>query len=226
MKQRLFMTLLSASALLWAAGASLSKTLPSNPIYEHRSFARVIAQQGEAENAPVLIAQADFDRDAPDARPPVGMHPPIMRRGAPDLPLDLAASLAAAETYVGITSIQLDAWRAYTSALITFAVQQKPDRKLEESSRERPDRPPSANGLSPLSAGTSLLAEHLADIAIERGEQAKTLKALFTALRMVLDPEQVTRLREAESNFLLLSAPSGPEWPGNVNPGPSPSLAH
>lgn len=130
--------------------------------------------------------------------------------------LRIAARLAQIETYVGITSAQLDVWRAYTSALIDF---------FERSARDRgPGGPPPADapppppsqgepGQAPADAGPVLFAERLADRAIARAEKARTLKTSLDALRAQLTPEQLDRLAKAERAFGPGRRPHGPGHP-------------
>lgn len=108
------------------------------------------------------------------------------RRGPSQHGLDLAARLAAAETYVGVTSAQEDAWRAYTSALISFF-----DRPAPPAQEARPDVPQPA----------PLFTERLAGRAIEQGEKAQALKDAAEALRAALSDEQLGRLARAEEAF-------------------------
>jgi len=236
------MGLLPAAILAALATPSFSEALPSNPVPHARPLVRVMAQDGrpDGEAASVLLAQADFNRQGPEAGPSDESGPPHIAHAPFGPELRLAASLAAAETYVGITSAQLDAWRAYSVALIDLVEPPKPDHGAGEprgerpdgARGERPDGPPTADGSQP--SDGPLLAEHLADQAIERGEKANSLKTALAALRGVLAPEQIMKLRASERFLLPPPGPVGsdghgfdrtdghPGWHDDVPPPPFP----
>lgn len=92
----------------------------------------------------------------------------------------LAARLAAAETYVGIRSDQLDAWRAYTSALIALF------------------QPPSLAPNSPMADNALARQEQLARLIKERAARADTLLQAITALRAKLTQEQIGLLERVD----------------------------
>lgn len=119
--------------------------------------------------------------------------------------LHLAGKLAAAETYVGITAAQHDAWRAYTSALISFLDRPFPAEGRGEGPEAGRDRDPAAAAGRP----GPLFAERLADRALEQGRKARTLKEAVEALRSVLDDEQIARLADAERVFAPGPGPHG-----------------
>jgi hypothetical protein len=234
MKRSSFAGLLSAVVLVSTAVPSLSEALGSNPLPDGRSIVRVMALHDGASlprqtawEGTSLVAQADIDdrgRDA-DAGNGFGHHSPrpsqphAPRNDGFDPALHLAAKLAAAETYVGITSSQLDAWRTYAVALIDLVDRPGPERSPDGPRRERPDAPrgerpegpPQAQPPHGQPADAPLFAEKLAAQAIERGEKAGTLKAAIAALRTTLAAEQIARLREAERSFLPQRAPGGPD---------------
>lgn len=113
----------------------------------------------------------------PDRPGPFGHRWPGFERR--DLKLAMAGRLSAMETLVGIRSDQLDAWRAYTSALIDFFDHAHSNRQPE--------------------AGESLLlGERIADRFLDRVDEAERLSAAADALRAVLGPEQLDRLADAE----------------------------
>lgn len=235
MNRSLVVGLLSATMLVSAAAPSLSERLASNPLQDGQRVVRVMANDVRAGDERVHLAQANFDRPGHDARPKHSRHGERADRRDRDHDnerrteragprrsghethqpgLRLAASLAAAETYVGITSAQLDSWRAYTTALIDL---------LDRPERENgPDRqrgeipagpPPTVDGTPSEQADVPLFAERLADIAIERGERAEALKVAISALRGDLEPDQIGRLRDAERSLLPSPEPRGPERP-------------
>jgi hypothetical protein len=210
MKRSSFVGLLSATILVSTAAPSLSGMLNSSPLPDGRSIVRLMAQHEGAASEPVLLAQADFDgEDVNHEAREIG--PPDIVHGAPKPGFHLAAKLAAAETYVGITSAQLDAWRAYTAALIELVERPELDRGPGGPRRGRPDGPAPAQSAGSPPAVAPLFTERLVDRAIERGKKAETLKAAIAALRPVLTPEQNAKLRDAERSFL---PPPGPPVPG------------
>jgi hypothetical protein len=152
---------------------------------------------------------------APDAPPPggIGMSPMADRpNGAA---LRLAARLAAAEIYVGVTSTQLDVWRAYTSALIGLVGRPEFDRRTDAPQGAQPEGPPREQADGAASSEAPLFSERLAERVIERGAEANALKAASAALRWTLTPDQIARLRAAELGFFQ---PSHPEGPGSEGP--------
>lgn len=110
------------------------------------------------------------------------------RRGGP---MQLAARLSAVETYVGIRSDQLDAWRGYTTALIDFF--DRPGPRVR-GGQGRPMAPGDAGA----QGDRPLMAEMMADRAIARAAKAETLKQAVQALRDVLTPDQLEKLAQAE----------------------------
>lgn len=206
MKRSPFAGLLSAAILVSTAVPSLSEALSSNPMPDGRSIVRVMALYDGAESEALLVAQADFADDGRDVGPPDEIAPPDHRpghrHGAFGPALHLAARLAAAETYIGVTSAQLDAWRTYAATLIDLVDRPTFDREPDGPRRERPDGLPPAEGSPRQPADAPLFTERLADRAIERGEKANALKAAAAALRTALAPEQIAKLRDAERSFL------------------------
>jgi len=136
------------------------------------------------------------------------------------LGLVIAARLAQTETYVGITSAQLDVWRAYSSALIGFF--ERPGRDQRPGGPGPAETPPAQSpqgeaAPAPANAAPALFADRLADRAIARADKARALKTAVDALRAQLTPEQLDRLAKAERAFLPRRGPhdrNGPrhEW--------------
>lgn len=227
MKRTLLMGLLSATVLVSTAAPSLSDALNSNPTANGRSIVRVMAQgdgvepQSDGASAPALVAQADFDRDGRDDVGPLDeIAPPDIGYGPSKPELRLAMRLAVAESYVAITSSQLDAWRVYAVALIELVGHPKSNRGPEGARRERPnatreERPDGQRDDGPQPEAAPLFTERLADRAIERGEKARTLKAAAVALRSVLALDQIAKLRDVECTFLPPPGPLGPGEPGD-----------
>ncbi|SMH37231.1 hypothetical protein [Mesorhizobium australicum] len=150
-----------------------------------------MANAFQTERMPVQFGQAE-----PGGEPERG--PESMGQ----LGLDIAAKLSAAETYVGITTAQEDAWRAYTSALIAFFEHPAPIGGEHGPGRDGP--PPALGTEQAKPAAPSpapLFAERVADSAIEQGEKARTLKAAAGSLRATLSGDQLVRLIEAEIAF-------------------------
>ncbi len=131
----------------------------------------------------------------------MGRHHRHHRDG--NMQMRLAGKLAAAETALGIRSDQLDAWRDFTSKLIAFAT--PPWQRDRGAAADRaasgdiqmkagnakgdatpPDVPPA--GADGKSFG---MLDRMLDGAIQRGEDAKALKASLQKLESVLTPEQV-----------------------------------
>ncbi|MBA8880103.1 Spy/CpxP family protein refolding chaperone [Phyllobacterium myrsinacearum] len=127
------------------------------------------------------LEKADEARHQHDARFP---HPK-------DRALALAGRLAAEETIVGIRSEQLDAWRNYSSALLAFADGPHPHFRDEASPGNEGDDPAKPRENEPLTM------DRMADMAIERGEKAQTLKQAAKALLDILTPEQRIKFADA-----------------------------
>lgn len=148
---------------------------------------------------------------APHGLPPGGIGMSYMAH-RPDGPaLHLAARLAAAEIYVGVTSTQLDVWRAYTTALIGLVGRPEFDRGTDAPRGAQPESPPREQADGAASGEAPLFTERLAEQVIERGEEANALKAASAALRWTLTPEQIARLREAELSFFPPPHPERPD---------------
>ena len=95
--------------------------------------------------------------------------------------MDIAARLAATETYIGITPDQDAGWRTYAQAVIAFA----------ESGARIPEQAPDQ-------VLRLLGPERLARAALERAGKAQAVVDAATALRAELTPEQLKRLLRAE----------------------------
>ena len=95
--------------------------------------------------------------------------------------MDIAARLAATETYIGITPDQDAGWRTYAQAVIAFA----------ESGARIPEQAPDQ-------VLRLLGPERLARAALERAGKAQAVVDAATALRAELTPEQLERLLRAE----------------------------
>lgn len=230
MRRSFTTVLLSASVLTSVVSPSSSQDLNPNPSQGGRLAVRVVAGDFRApgdfsvlDKEPFPVAQGQPRPEAPPlpaphpddppqwlgddgpGGPDRGWPPPM---GGPDPSgLGFAARLAAAETYVGITAGQLDAWRAYTSALIDFLENAGPGPRPD---REPRPAPAGADGTAkPSPDADPFFAERLADRAIAQAEKAKALKQAIDALRPVLRPEQLERLVKTEPAF-----PPPPPAPG------------
>lgn len=161
MKHPLLKATLVSATMLAAIAAFASSALPQT------SGRPAQHMQGEAAGGgePPVAAQE---------RVPPGPRVPHHGPGA----LELAATLSAAELYVGITPEQLGAWRAYTSALIAL-FDFGPEGPGPRSQAQQPD---------------GLFGEDIADRMVTVSENAKTLKEAVVTLRGVLTPDQTEKL--------------------------------
>lgn len=132
-------------------------------------------------------------RGEPEEKPAAPSHGRERHVGPPsDSAVPLASWLSAQETIVGIQSAQLDAWRRYTSALLAF-VDRSPSGPGAKSSPER-------TGSEPVTPQERqpLTVDRMADIAIERGAKAQTLKQARKALLDLLTPDQQAVFLDSE----------------------------
>lgn len=134
--------------------------------------------------------------------------------------MHLAERLAGVETAIGIRSDQLDAWRHFTSLLVSFASPpQWPDPAMagpgddmdggdamapddapgEADTADAPTPPPPPAGDTAGQQGNDTSSfgplNFMVDRAIERGEKAKELKDAMAKLDTVLTPEQKAQAR-------------------------------
>jgi hypothetical protein len=153
-----------------------------------------VAVQAQKAQAEVLPSPPAMQQDAdggPAGRPrPHGPGP--MGGMAPGL--QVAAQLAATETYLGITDEQQQPWREYCQALIGFM---------------QFDPPPAGDP-------GQLMAERMAQAALARADKAQALLTATTALRAALDPEQLDRLIESQPGPRGPQRPGGPQGPGDA----------
>lgn len=186
-----------------------------SPIMFALVSATLLAAAAPGLAAPFQNGQAPTDFEHVDVNRQNDRHEPM--HGPAHHLLDLAGKLAAAETYVGITGEQENAWRTYSAALIDLL-----DRPAPEQENRGPDQRRAAPGTAvdgpEGSRPPRLFAEGLADHAIERGEKAKALKAAVEALRSSLSEEQLARLARAEREFA--PGPLGPEGGPDGRHGP------
>lgn len=128
-------------------------------------------------------AGSDWDSLSLMHEPPPG--PPLHRaRGFGHL---LAAELSVAETYVGITRSQEDAWRDYTNAMLAFFEHPIP--------ADETDTPASPDDAGP---AATLASEHIVRFAALQSARAEALKSAIDSLRLVLDEDQIIRLARSE----------------------------
>lgn len=153
------------------------------------------------ENGPLESAVGPSNDPARRPPTPDRAGPPGDMRGGP---LRLAAHLAALETYIGITTAQLDAWRAYTDALqaALAAPSAEPPEDNPPGATPRPGRPPHGDAQLP--------GEEMARQMEMKGAQARRLSAAIDGLRSQLTPEQFDRLRNAGRFHLPLPRPASP----------------
>lgn len=200
---------LLSSVVLATAAPSLATPFQNEHAPSHLAQVQPDRHEEQRGERPARHHAGTPDRDRGDRRDD--------RRGERHGPnrhvLDLAGKLAAAETYVGITGEQEEAWRGYTTALIDFLDrsapvrgERGPDQRRAEGARPEGPRP------------ARLFAEGLADRAIAQGEKAQTLREAVEALRSALSDEQLGRLADAEQAFA--PGPHGPDGGTGGRRGP------
>jgi hypothetical protein len=140
--------------------------------------------------------------DRPHARGPMGRPQPAMMA---------ATLLAAAETTIGIRADQLDAWRAFSSALVALLEPPAPPPPPSMDDDETGERDPFARVV------------WLAGEVAERGRRAEALEAAIAALRPVLTAEQTERLAAFEARLRPHGRlPPLPPFAGGWHPDASP----
>lgn len=113
----------------------------------------------------------------------------------------VAVLLSAAEVAIGVRVDQLDAWRAFTSALVAML--------------EPPGPPP--HGAPPkLSDDPFERVERIASDIADRGDRAEAVQSAIDDLRDVLTPEQTERLAAFEAR--LAPPPPFPPFAGGRRP--------
>lgn len=200
-RSRLGLALLTSVSLLLVASPSISQELtPDNA--------------DEQAQKPMSPPKGDVFLLPPDGRPfPDHHHEPGFEPGPPfDPALHLANQLAGIETYVGITTSQLDAWRGYTSALIDFLDARRPPRPVDFDHGDGADK--AEPGKAP-----PLQAELLAQHSMAEAERAKKLRDEVDTLIATLSPEQLERLTKADRS-LDLFGPGHGHGPGPAHFGP------
>ncbi|MEP9370230.1 hypothetical protein [Xanthobacter sp. VNH20] len=123
-----------------------------------------------------------------------------------------AASLSTLETYIGIRADQLDAWRAYTNAVLALL---------------QPPKPPQEEPKPAAFARAEAIATHMAD----QGTKAQAVLAALTALKVKLTDDQLRRAAELSAALppgpprgplaFAFGAPLAPPMPG-----PRPGAEH
>lgn len=177
-RKQIAVILLAGAATIWTAVPTLSANIG------------VVEELG-VQSAPSTAPARDGMRPPHgEKRGPHHEHGPAARPPF-DPALDAARELSVTETYVGIKPAQMEAWRAYTTALLAMIETSAPawPAEREEDGLHEPRKQP------PLSAET------LADHAIATADKARLLKEGIKALLAVLSDEQVERLRNAEQGL-------------------------
>lgn len=202
------------SYLLLLAATPQTQVQPQGPA-QAQAQAQALAQAQPAvrETAaprPVMLAQlrpGETPPPPPHPEPPrPGQHPSPDRAGppphrAPPGPMEIAGLLAAQEVALGIRADQLDAWRAYASAVVELAGAQAP----------LPPPPPA----SPEPFG---LSQAFATRAVEAGEKGRAVLEARTALLAKLSPAQIERARTLD-----MPPPPPPAGPAGALPPPPPA---
>lgn len=170
--------LVASAATLWMAAPTFSANLDAAD------------ESGKPQSLSIapphdMIPPLHDDMPAPRPERHHQERPPL------DTALAIARRLSVAETYIGIKSTQMDAWRSYTTALLAF---------VKAGTPTWPTKPGNDDRAAP-AGEASLCGEDLADRAIVTAEKARILKDSIRALTSVLSDEQVERLREAESEL-------------------------
>jgi hypothetical protein len=108
--------------------------------------------------------------------------------GPRNMQMWLASNLSAAETLIGVTADQQDAWRGYTNAVLAMF--------------ERPARPDVKPGDKADAAKVPFAREErLIRNATDRAAKAADLSKAIEALKAKLTPEQLQKLADAELRF-------------------------
>ena len=160
---------------------------------------------------PPMMGWAGRHRPGPEGhrpgRGPMGPPPAAM----------VATLLAAAETTIGIRVDQLDAWRAFSAALVAL---------VEPPAPASP--PPRGAGPEAGAADPFARVEWVAGEIAERGRRAEALQDAIDALRPVLDARQTERLAAFEARlgpprpFPPFAGARDPEFPSPMtDPGPA-----
>lgn len=173
------------------------------------------AVQAQRAAAPIasVTAEAPADQTAPpagdmkgpdDMRGPGRDHMQMRHRGM-DRGMDIAARLAATETYIGITPDQQDSWRAYSQAVIAF-IEPGPEARDPAtgpaSDVETGDAAADESEAGDADQSQRLLGpERFARATLERAGKAQAVIDAATALRAELTPDQLDRLLKSEPGF-------------------------
>lgn len=174
--------------------------------------AAVLAQRAATPTAPVTV-EAPADQAAPPAgemKGPGEMRGPgrdqmQMRHRGMGRGMDIAARLAATETYIGITPDQQESWGAYSQAVIAFFEPgpDAPDPAADPASdAEAGDAPAGEAEAGDADQSQRLLGpERFARATLERAGKAEAVIEAATALRAELTPDQLDRLLKSEPGF-------------------------
>jgi hypothetical protein len=231
--RRLLAVAIAAASVLAPAIAAADDPAPPAKVHDRPGVAAdrprpplPMMEGAPMDGDPGEVGLPRFARfDAPGLPPPpammgYGRRPPRpeigdRRHGPRPPPAAMAAVLlSAAETALGIRVDQLDAWRAFSSAVV--AMFEPP----------APPPPAGADGEGEVRDPFARI-EHLAAAIAERGRRAEALEDAIAALRPVLTPEQTERLATLEARLAARHpmppfAGRPPEFPSPMTgPGPA-----
>lgn len=162
--------------------------------------AQEMAQHKSGAITALVQAAGPWACETPPSTPELGaaLDPAALR-------LVASLLLSAQETALGIRSDQMNAWRAYSAALIAFLPSGDQFRHwLDDTQRA--------------DAGAFGLTENMASAAIARAEKARALQEAVARLKAVMTPAQMDMARQIQGKLVERIAHfivwHQREWPG------------